>query len=243
MSTLAIVTVCRNDRAGLERTLTSLNEQSWQGFAHHVVDGASSDGSAELIREQGTRFTTWVSEPDDGVYDAQNKGWRSASAEFVLFLNSGDTLSAPDVLVRALPSLSAAVDIAYGDAYLSDDRGPYATKRHPFPIRSPWLMKEVVAHQSQFIRRSLLERMGGYDTQYRIAADYALFAQAFWQGGLRLVKLPFVVGVFDTRGLSSRTDQVERFAWERKDIQRRFAPRFWYMAYHGWAAFNRMIGR
>jgi glycosyltransferase involved in cell wall biosynthesis len=240
---LSIITICYNDRAALERTFASVFAQTAHDFEYIVVDGGSTDGSVEMIERNRERITRWVSEKDAGIYDAQNKGWRMGSAPYVLFLNAGDILAGPDVIERALPALSPNVDIAYGDAQLSRAHGTFATKTHPARITTPWLMKEVVAHQSQFIRRGLLERLNGYDHTYRIAADYAFFARAFWTGPLKLVKLPFIVSVFDVEGLSSDPAQKEAVARERKAVQARYAPKLWYWGYHAYAAFNRMIGR
>ncbi|MFN3875523.1 MAG: glycosyltransferase family 2 protein [Flavobacteriales bacterium] len=243
MNRIAIVTICRNAREDLERTFASIDAQTDRRFAHVVIDGASADGSAELIRARGERLACWVSEPDRGIYDAMNKGWRMAESDFVLFLNAGDALAAPDALARALPQLDEGIDIAYGDLILREPDGGLRHKRYPDRITSAWLMRESPPHPAQFIRRALLERWGGYDERWRIAADYAFFARAFWQGGLCLRKLPFAVSIFDTRGLSSRPGQMAHVAAERKAIQRLYAPFPWYAAYHAWAAFNRLIGR
>lgn len=243
MARLAIITICYNDRAGLERTFASVLGQTSRDIEYIVVDGGSTDGSVDLIEAHADRITHWTSERDRGIYDAQNKGWYMASAPFVLFMNAGDTFAAPDVLERALPMLTDAVDILYGDAQLADERGVYATKVHPRTITSAWLMKEVVAHQSQFIRRVLLEEAEGYDLRYPIAADYAFFARMFWKGRLRTRHAGFVISTFDTTGTSSDSARKQQSAAERKAIQRTFAPRAWYLLYHAWAAFNRMIGR
>jgi glycosyltransferase involved in cell wall biosynthesis len=240
---IAIVTICLNDRQGLERTFASLHAQTTQEYAHAVVDGGSTDGSRELIAQHEDRIARWTSEPDAGIYDAQNNGWRMCAEQFVLFLNAGDTLAATDVLERALPLLDDTVDILYGDAMLSDERGMYGIKHHPKRMTSAWLMKESVAHQSQFIRRTLLERLGGYDTRYRIVADQVLVARAFWEQGARLRHAGFPIGVFDTRGLSSDPAQRQRSAAERKTMQRQHAPCFWFHLYHAYARLNRLMGR
>lgn len=242
MARLAIITICYNDRTGLERTFASVFGQTFRDFAYIVVDGGSSDGSVELVKAHTDRITRWVSEPDQGIYDAQNKGWRMADTPFVLFMNAGDSFATPDVLATAVPLLNEEVDILYGDTQLADERGVYAIKAHPARMSSPWLMKEVVSHSAQLIRRSLLEQYGGYDTRYRLAADYAFFARAFW-GGARFRKVGRILSVFDTGGISSKPEQRERVAQERKEIQRLYGPRFWYLLYHGYAAFNRIIGR
>ncbi|MBL7952459.1 MAG: glycosyltransferase [Flavobacteriales bacterium] len=243
MARLAIITICYNDREGLSRTFASVFGQSCRDIEYIVVDGGSTDGSVDLIKANAARITTWTSEKDAGIYDAQNKGWYTANAPFVLFLNAGDVFASADVLERTIPMLTDAVDIVYGDAQLMDQRGCFAMKTHPQRITSAWLMKEVVAHQSQFIRRSLLEKVEGYDLRYPIAADYAFFAQLFWETHLRLRHAGFVISAFDTTGFSSAPEQKQRAAAERKAIQRAFAPQWWYFVYHGYAGFNRLIGR
>lgn len=243
MSSLAIITICRNDRAGLERTFASLHAQSDQRFTHVVVDGGSTDGSVELIHSHAHRIERWVSEPDGGIYAAMNKGWRMAEADFILFINSGDGLADADAVARCLPLLDEGIDIAYGDLLLEEADGSRRVKAYPNRIDTLWLLRESPPHPSQCMSRALLERWGGFEERYRIAADYAFFARAFWRGGLRLRKLPFNVGRFDTTGLSSSQEHRDSLLAERKDIQRRYAPWPWYMAYQGWAAFNRSIGR
>jgi glycosyltransferase involved in cell wall biosynthesis len=243
MSSLAIVTICRNDRAGLERTFASLHGQTDLRFAHVVVDGGSTDGSVDLIRSQAHRIARWVSEPDSGIYAAMNKGWRMAEADFILFINSGDGLADAEVIGRCLPLLDGGIDIAYGDLMLMDDGHGGRIKSYPDRIDTLWLLRESPPHPSQCMSRALLQHWGGFEERYRIAADYAFFARAFWTGGLRTRKLPFAVGHFDTTGISSSAESKARLLAERKDIQRRYAPWLWYAAYQGWARFNRMIGR
>lgn len=243
MKPLAIVTICFNDRSGLERTLESVAAQTTEQVEHIVVDGGSTDGSVDVIKAHASRSVRWVSEPDQGIYDAQNKGWRMANAPWVLFLNAGDTLHARDVLERALPHLQQDVDIVYGDLQVNDGREGARIKTYPTRITSAWLMKESLPHPAQFTRRAVLERLSGFDTRYRIVADYDLFARAFWKLGVRLRKLPFVVSDFTLGGLSSDPAKAGQLRAERTEVQRRHAPRGWFLVYHAWAAFNRSIGR
>lgn len=243
MEPLAIITICYNDRAGLERTFASVHEQTTGQFDHIVVDGGSTDGSVELVQANTHRIRQWVSEPDGGIYDALNKGWRMTDAPFVLFMNAGDTFTAPDVVERVLPMLGGEVDVVYGDAQLADERGVYGVKPHPRRLTSAWLMKEVVAHQSQFIRRTLLERTGGYDIRYQVVADYAFLARAFWKEHAGFRHSGLAVCVYDTRGFSARSDRKKQLMDERKAIQQRYAPWYWYAVYHGYAALNRLVGR
>lgn len=240
---LAIITICLNDREGLQHTLNSIFGQTVKDFDLIVVDGMSSDGSVELLERNADRITSWISERDQGIYDAQNKGWRMATTPYIQFLNAGDVFASDDVLERVIPLLSENVDIAYGDALLTDANGDQGMKKHPAKLSSPYLMRETVAHQAQFIRRSFMEAFGGYDTRYRIAGDYDLLARAFWKHKTNWMHLPFPICIFNTEGMSSMTANRSLVASERKAIQSRLSPRFWYLIYHTWAAINRSIGR
>ena len=95
---LSIITINLNHAAGLDQTLRSVLEQGYRDFELIVIDGASTDGSAEVIRRHSARINHLVSEPDSGIYNAMNKGLRLATGEFVHFLNSRDRLLSPDVL-------------------------------------------------------------------------------------------------------------------------------------------------
>lgn len=243
MKRIAVVTICFNDRQGLQRTMESVFAQQCEGLEYIVIDGGSTDGSVDLIRSNVERIDRWVSEKDDGIFDAQNKGWHMATAPWVLFLNSGDTLIAPDVLGKALSMIPTGTDVAYGDIALSDERGVHATKRYPARISEAWLMKESLPHPAQFIRREILEAHGGYDTSFRIAADHAFIVRLRKQARPVFRKLDLVVSCFDTRGLSSDPSRQEELRLERKEIQRRYAPRLWYWIYQAYASTNRMIGR
>lgn len=243
MVRLAIITICYNDRAGLERTFASVLAQGVPDIEYIVVDGGSTDGSVDVIRAHAQHLAHWVSEPDGGIYQAMNKGWQLASAPFVLFMNAGDEFAGPEVLQYCLQQLTEKVDVLYGDALLGNGNAVYGTKAHPRRMHSAWLMKESVAHQSQFIRRTMLQQTGGYDLRFPIAADYALFARLFWKEHAQVMHAGCTVCTFHTTGLSSDPARKQQAAQERKSIQQAFAPFFWYHLYHGWAAVNRWIGR
>ena len=97
---LSIVTINRNNANGLEKTMQSVASQSFKEFEYIVVDGASTDGSVDVIRshEADCAHLKWVSEPDSGIYNAMNKGLQMATGDYVQILNSGDCLAASDVM-------------------------------------------------------------------------------------------------------------------------------------------------
>ncbi len=95
---LSIITINYNDKFGLERTIKSVQEQTFTNFEHIIIDGGSTDGSKEVIEANKNSFSYWVSEPDKGIYNAMNKGIKEAKGEYLFFLNSGDHLNGQNAL-------------------------------------------------------------------------------------------------------------------------------------------------
>ena len=113
---LSVITICYNDRNGLLKTLESVKSQSSHDFQYIVIDGASKDGSADLLTEYASVIDYSVSESDKGIYNAMNKGIREAKGEYCLFMNAGDTFYANDTVEKALPLLDGT-DFLCGDTY------------------------------------------------------------------------------------------------------------------------------
>ncbi|GAK93153.1 colanic acid biosynthesis glycosyl transferase WcaE [Nonlabens ulvanivorans] len=119
MSILSIITINYNDKVGLERTVNSVQEQTVQDFEYIIIDGGSNDGSKDFLNRSKDYFDYFISEPDTGVYEAMNKGIKQANSEYLLFLNSGDTLYDKNILSKVLPNLkSYQSQIVYGDLYM-----------------------------------------------------------------------------------------------------------------------------
>ncbi|HYC57229.1 MAG TPA: glycosyltransferase family 2 protein [Candidatus Binatia bacterium] len=169
----SIVTVTRNDIAGLHATAASIREQTCRDYEWIVIDGASSDATPRWLADNATDGDIFVSEPDRGTYEAMNKGLDRASGRYVVFLNSGDTLAASD----ALDSIRAGIDAAevepelvYGDSIDVPSGGHdlyRRARRHDF---LPYGM--FASHQSMYFRRAHRPQLR-YDLQYPRSADYA----------------------------------------------------------------------
>ena len=176
--TISVVTVTRNDRAGLELTVASLADQTHYDVEHVVIDGDSSDGSAQWAREHpAARHVVVVSEPDDGIYDAMNKGLATANGQLVTFLNSGDVLADPHVLADVWRSFVDKGWLwAYGDAVRRLPSG--VTVRRRCTSTYSWLRQTYwrydICHQSTFVRRDSLMDLGGFDASLQVAGDYAV---------------------------------------------------------------------
>lgn len=215
---LSIITINLDNAAGLARTLASVQAQSFRDLELFVIDGGSRDGSVEVIRAHRDAITDWVSEPDAGIYDAQNKGIRRARGTYLLFLNSGDALASDDALARVLAG-PPEEEVVYADVVYEDARGRRTLRRFPDPPTFELFMRSSFCHQATLIRRSVFDRFGAYDASLRIAADYQLFMQAVVVHGVSTRHVPVVLAIHDTTGISWHSrDTVE---YERRLVQLR----------------------
>ena len=172
----SIITITYNAEQWLERTILSVLSQSYTNVEYIVIDGASTDRTVELIKQYEAGISYWVSEPDQGLYDAMNKGLRKATGDYVWFLNAGDTLYTADTLQSVVASLKKSVslpDVLYGETQIVDAQGrSLGMRRLKAPRKLTWKrfrMGMLVCHQSFVVKRSLAPE---YDTTYRWVADY-----------------------------------------------------------------------
>ena len=179
---ITIVTITRNNLEGLRRTFASLAAQEFRDVQHVVVDGASTDGSVEWLREnRAFDDTVVVSEPDRGVYDAMNKGARLATGRLINFLNAGDRFADPEVLSRVEASQSeSGWAWGFGLARVVNSAGnsirpvralEYSRRRHALGLIS-------IPHQATFMTTELFRTLGGFNDRFRIAADTDMLVRA-----------------------------------------------------------------
>jgi glycosyltransferase involved in cell wall biosynthesis len=191
---ITIVTVCLNAASSIEATLRSVLAQDYPNLEYVVVDGGSTDGTVEVIRRFTDRIAAVVSEPDEGVYDAMNKGIGLAGGEYLLFLNAGDVLAADDVLSKA--GGAADADVLYGDFAYSE--GPRKGRV------SADIDKGVFNHQCILYRRSLHATFGRYfSVKGLTAADYLFFMHLRASRRVSIRKLDLVFSIVDPNGMSS----------------------------------------
>ena len=204
---ISIVTVAFNAAHTIADTLESVAAQTHPDIEHIVVDGASADDTLEVVKRHGKRVAKLISEPDQGIYDAMNKGLRLATGEVIGFLNADDVYADTGVLKRVSASMERdGLDALFGDAEFVSPRHPerpmrrYRSERfRPDRIAWGWMP----AHPTLFLRRRLYERFGLFRTDYRIAGDFELVARMFHGGSLRYRHLPQVLVRMRTGGIST----------------------------------------
>lgn len=218
---ISIITVNRNNAAGLRRTLASTTEQSYAEFEHLVVDGASTDGSTAVMSEFHDKLAHAVSERDTGIYNAMNKGIAAARGEFLLFLNSGDHLLDAESLGTAAKHLGEH-DLCYFDLEIRDagtrNVVPGRVLQYPDVLRLSHFVASSLPHPACFIRRSLFERFGGYDESLKICADWKAFVLWVCKHRCTYKHVPQTLSVFYADGLSSHAASRGTIEAERQQV-------------------------
>lgn len=168
---ISIITIVYNNVRDIGYTLSSVAEQSYPQVEYILIDGGSTDGTLDLIQKYAQHIDVLVSEKDKGIYDAMNKGLARATGDYVLFLNSGDTLFDTNTLQTVVDRGNGA-DIIYGETKLVDeDRHIVGDRRHKAPEHFDWRSFRYgmnICHQAIYVRRSIASP---YDTNYQLSAD------------------------------------------------------------------------
>ncbi|MCF8357671.1 MAG: glycosyltransferase [Prolixibacteraceae bacterium] len=171
---ISVITVVFNDADNVEGTIKSVVNQNYPDIEYIVIDGASTDGTKEIIEKYSDRISFWLSEPDTGLYNAMNKGIEKASGHYVLFLNSGDKLHNPEILQTIFAQLNGQLpDVVFGETMIvAEDESEIGLRRLKAPEILTWKSLRdgmLVCHQSFLASRELAPE---YDEMYRFAADY-----------------------------------------------------------------------
>ena len=224
---ISIVTVCRNSEAFIADALASVDRQTWPDIEHVIVDGASTDGTLAIVRAHADPRRRVVSEPDAGIYDAMNKGLARATGDVVGFLNADDFLADDGVVARIASAFGDDPDLlaTYGDLdYISADADKRTIRRWTSRAFSASLLRRgwMPPHPTFYVRRPLLERVGAFDTRYRIAADYDFMVRCLLTPALRVRYLPALLVRMRIGGASNGSlGRIVRKSREDLQIMRR----------------------
>jgi glycosyltransferase involved in cell wall biosynthesis len=228
---LSIITINFNNADGLRKTIESIVNQTFTDYEYIVIDGGSTDGSVDIIRQYADRISFWISEPDSGIYNAMNKGIKAAKGEYCLFMNSGDTIYSNSVLHKVF-ELEFTSDIITGNMLKQfPNRKTYLDKGAGFSVQKNRRQLTLLDfykggnlnHQATFIKRSLFEKYGLYDERWKIASDWKFFMQSIAISGETIQYIDLTVSRFDMTGISSENPSI--FNSERTAILNEIFPK------------------
>lgn len=227
---ISVITINRNNSAGLLQTIESVAMQTSNDFEYIIVDGASTDGSVDTIRQHASMENLkWISEPDTGIYNAMNKGIRMATGDYVLMLNSGDRFINPEVVTNLAAGLAnkAYPDILYGNTINTWPDGKQQKVSNPnavYTMMSFYL--STLDHVGTCIKRQLFDTVGMYNEQMKICSDWEWFMQAVVFKGIKPDYIDLDTVYFDMTGISEsdgKNRQIMRDE-KRKALQQALPP-------------------
>jgi glycosyltransferase involved in cell wall biosynthesis len=224
MKKFSIITVCLNEAKSIRATCDSICSQSYIDFEWIVIDGGSTDGTLEILREYEDSIDCLISEPDTGIYNAMNKGAVKASGQYLIFMNGGDRFACADALLMV--SKAPRAQMLYGDVYLGDPSGDVET--YPEVVESGYMLRKMIPHQATFYQRATFEAVGGYDESFKIAADYDLYVRLFELEGITHQHIPHPIAIFDLEGISNSKDFRQLRKRENHRIRKQYFKKYRY---------------
>ena len=213
---LSVITINYNNRDGLRKTIESVVNQTYKDFEYIVIDGGSTDGSVDVIKEYADKIDYWVSEPDKGIFNAMNKGVKVAKGEYLIFMNSGDMFFNAEIIDNVF-SLNIKEDIVCGDMALSIGDVKYVPKE----LTMEFFYKSSLSHQASFIKRDV-QLCFPYDETKKIVSDWRFYIESIVLNNASYRKIDLIVSLFDFGGVSNTQREVEML--ERQSVLRELIP-------------------
>jgi len=205
---LSIITINRNNKEGLKITIESVIIQNYKNYEYIIIDGGSTDGSIDIIKENAKKSNiNWISEKDNGIFHAMNKGIEKSKGEYLLFLNSGDYLVHCEILTHVF-NIVFNEDYVFGNINLiKNNTIIYKDVSMPFDVPDlSDLIKDALPHQASFIKKELFEEIGKYNEEFKISSDWEFTIRALIINNCSVKHLPLTISNYDITGISSNTN-------------------------------------
>ena len=203
---ISIITVCFNSAATIADTLRTVDAQTWPDIEHWVIDGGSRDDTLRIVDQHRQPWRHVLSEADKGIYDAMNKGIARATGDYVGFLNADDMFESDRAVAAIAARAAEGADLIFGDLVYVSAQDTRRVIRHwrsgnfkPVHLRRGWMPP----HPTAYIRRRLLQQLGGFDTSLVVAADYDLMMRCLVRRQATAAHVPEVLVRMRAGGLSN----------------------------------------
>jgi len=225
---ITVVTVVYNGKESIEETILSVINQTYKNIEYIIIDGASTDGTVDIIKKYDNRITYWVSEPDKCIYEAKNKGIEKATGDWINFMNVGDTFVSDDTVNQISNYLKEDLNIVYGDCLLkyNDQSESIYKKSNNF---GKVIYHIPFCHQSAFVKTSLMKEFK-FELTYTCTGDYNFFFNVYKCKKNNALRVPIPVSLYDMHGVSnSLTALKEYYQISRRHASNRLIPLYHYI--------------
>lgn len=213
---LSIITINYNNASGLEKTIKSIIPILGADIEYIVIDGASTDNSRDIIKQYSANITYWTSEPDEGIFDAMNKGTNKAKGEYLLYINSGDIVNENVDIQRILDNLNNHDIIYYDIRVIGEEQNIDFVKSNPNYLDFKFFVEDTLPHQSTFIKKDFIVHYGGYPKYTKFAGDWILFIDAICRKECTYKHVDEVFSTYFLDGITAQPDNF-KLLWEEKN--------------------------
>ena len=232
---VSVVTVVRNAETTIESTIVSVLSQSYPNLEYIVIDGKSDDRTNFIIEGYREQIDTYLSEPDQGIFDAMNKGAKLASGDWIIYMNAGDYFYTPDSLMQLKDALKSDADVilAGAEKILEDELETRHFRTMPGEVAEIWRQMPIV-HQATLVRLSCQQQYQ-FNTRYTWCADHDLLARMY-RDGKKFLRQEHLICYYDCSGGKVRDPKL--FIWERWRLSRGLVPWYRHLLQYGSELFH-----
>jgi len=217
---ISVITVCYNSHDSIENTILSIINQDYPNLEYIIVDGLSNDGTIDIIKKYSDKISKFISDRDQGIYDAMNKGIDLATGDWINFMNSGDSFVNNLILSKVFVQSSNLYDVVFGDCILNDKGELNYFHTTPFYLNKKNLGINI-CHQSIFVKTELI-KTNKFNLLYKICADYEMIYKLHKQG-FSFLQLEFPICIYQTGGgISSTFESQIKVLYENTKIESNF---------------------
>lgn len=238
---VSVITVCLNSRKDIEKTILSVINQTYSDLEYIIIDGASDDSTLDIIQKYGSSISRWISEPDEGIYDAMNKGIKLSSGDWLIFMNSGDYFSDANVVAKIIKIYNKdknslnKTGLIYGNALaVNEEFGiNYRLGKKINGIKDFYFSfeRQPICHQAVFFCRDLFKEFGTYNKKFILLGDYEWFIRFFSSNSGYITKfIDIDIVKFQMDGLSFKL--LDKALAEKKNIVMKYFPPFEFTVYY-----------
>jgi len=207
LNKISVITVVYNSKAFIEDTISSVINQSYKNIEYIIIDGGSTDGTIEIIKKYKNHISYLISEPDNGIFDAMNKGLMKATGEFIIFMNAGDTFVDKSIIQLVFNrDITTKTGVVFGDVYSKYKSKLQREHYTPFYLNKKRIRPMGISHQSIFVKTTLAQSIG-FSAQFKVAADYDLINQIY-KKEYEFLDVGFPISIYDTTGFSAKNRKL-----------------------------------
>ncbi len=218
---LSIITVCLNIKNEIERTCESIINQTYQDFEWIVIDGGSTDGTLDILEKYKSRINILVSENDNGIYNAMNKGIKRSNGKYLNFMNGGDCFYNNNTLENAIKYFNTNADVYYSYAQFVVPDNKSFLKTTPRLLIEKYFIHDCIPHQSTFIKKELFVKYGYYNENFKIVSDYENWI-IFMRNNCNFEFIDLITAVHYYDGISVSPEYTKIHSVERKAVIKKY---------------------